>query len=173
MSRPLDLKMTKFILMMLLLIPIELYAVDNEIIYNDLFSIEVPADWEIENNKFRQIIIANSKDTYDGWPTEMLMTDYCVIGGQPKEAKAVQCGTCSEKIFIDILRQEKNHDGDYPIEKTINQGVTEFKVELISNDGAKISKLLCHKNGHVFMMFMSSRKPTEGFNNIFQSIKWK
>ena len=149
-----------------------LFAEELQIIDTEVFSIEFPQTYKIKKDKNNKLLFAHSKDTYDGWPTEMVIVDYCKINGKPKEASTLQCKTCSEEMFIELLKKSKTHNGPFEIEKSINQGTTEYRSGKIS-DGGKISILKCNQNGQLFMILATSRKATDQFGNIYQSVKLK
>ena len=148
-------------------------AEDVKLVNTEVFSLEIPKSWIINEEKEKKYLFAHTNESHDGWPVEMIMIDYCKMGGPPKEVNSIQCGICSEKIFIEFLKQPKNHHGPFDIEKSIKNGVVEYRSGKFGNDGAKVSVLKCNKNGQIYMMLMASKKPTNEFANILSSLKLK
>ncbi len=152
--------------------PMSLLAVDMQVIDTEVFTIELPQTYKIIEEKNQKYLFAHSKDNYDGWPTEMVIIDYCKIDGKPKEANTLQCNACSEEKFIELLKLSKTQHGPFEIEKSINQSTTEYRAGKIS-EGGKISILKCNQNGQIHMILGTSKKATKQFVNISQSVKLK
>ncbi len=165
--------MKKLLCLLILIVPVHVFAGQKAILDTSVFSIEVPSNWLVKHEKQRQFLFAHSQDTYDGWPVQMLIIDYCKVGGAQKEKNTIQCTTCSENILIEILKRSKTGDGPYSIKKSEYENTTEYKVENFQNNEAKISKLYCGENGQIFLELMSSKKPTEEFLKILETIQLK
>jgi len=165
--------MRKLLLLLILVVPALVFASHYKIIDTDVFSIEVPGDWSVKHEKQRQFLLAHSQDSYDGWPVQMLVIDYCKVGGPQKEKNTIQCNECSENTLVEFLKQSKTGDEKHSVIKTKQGDTTEYKVENYENNEAKISKLYCGENSQMFFMLMTSKKPAAEFLKILETVKLK
>jgi hypothetical protein len=145
----------------------------------ELFSIDIPTRWTVENNE-ANIIFAFGDRVVEGNPAPQLSVLHCSNDPSAKEKGMSFCKkTCSEEAS-DIERDSVT--GDPPLPPTVrtihkNDGSSQFTHELAVTPSITVSTALsCNKKGQVLLR-LTSDQPMEiarkQFFEILASLHWE
>ena len=143
-----------------------------------LFTIEVPDQWQVQDDKTSTILVTGSKIS-DGMPSPFLSIQYCVTSASLKSPGQSQCDrTCSEKAQSLTSNDKLNGTEFSPIKKSEKEkDVTEYSVELqVPATISALMALSCSGSGQVHVGLVSD-EPKEVtkqlFEKILKSLRWK
>lgn len=140
-------------------------------INTDLFSIEIPDQWHVEDDK-TGVILASGDKVVDKTMLPFLSIQYCAIGDAPKFEKFYKCteASCSQES-LDFLFSEKGFTLA-PIKTRMNSDETvEYSTEgLIEyNNGSVLAYVRCGHSVQVYISMVSDQ-PLEVSRNMFSKI---
>ena len=142
-----------------------------------MFSIEVPSQWEVEDNKSDVILVMGNR-LRDRTPMPFLSVQYCATK-LPNGAEATQCDEpCSEKSLAFLKEDDSEGFQTSAVVNSIQQdGSVQFKTELIASpEIVGFMVLSCSDAGQVYLSLTSDQPQSEAkrvFNSIVSSLKWK
>lgn len=153
------------------------FAANAATINTALFSIEVPDQWHIEDNK-SGIVLALGRDLVGSHPSPILWMQYCAVGDNAKPAGVIPCDKpCSEKPLIELMGEGAKESLRAPVRRERPNGVTEWSIVAVSSESefGQIA-LLCHASAQVFLSFTSAGPSKEAASllaRMLDSLKWK
>lgn len=140
-------------------------------INTDLFSIEIPEQLHIENDK-TGVILASGNKVVDKTMLPFLSIQYCAIGDAPKFEKFYKCTEACSQKSPDFLFSEKGFITLAPIKTRMNSDetvecTTEGLIEY--NKGSALAYLRCGHSVQVYIS-MASDQPLEISRSMFSKI---
>jgi len=153
-------------------------AANATTITTSLFSIEVPDQWKVEDNK-ASIVLAFGSKALNGMPSPFLSVQYCVNNTPSEESGQNRCNQlCNEKA-INLTSNTKLQGAQFsPLEITTKEeDVTEYSSELISpSPFTALVTLSCSRHGQVYFSLVSDsphETTKKQFADIVKSLRWK
>jgi hypothetical protein len=153
-------------------------AANAAMLDTNLFTLEVPDQWQIEDNKTNLVLVIGNK-IVDGVPLPSLSIQYCMIGDQLKPLSLSRCDKPCTERSLDFLFNEKKSGLNFSqttSEKKPN-GIIEYSAKVThSGDISAMATLSCSSTGQAYISLVSDQpkeKSEELFSIILRSLKWK
>jgi hypothetical protein len=163
---------------LLLLALLQSCAANAAMVNTNLFSLEVPDQWRIEDNKTSVILVMGNK-VVDGMPLPFLSIQYCMVGDSSKPSGLRRCDEPCAERSLDFSSNEKTKGLNFSqiTTQTKPNGVIEYSTEATYSDSiAAMATLSCSSTGQAYISLVSEQTKEmskEIFTIILRSLKWK
>jgi len=154
------------------------FAASAATITTALFSIDLPDQWGVEDNK-SSIVLAAGKDLVGSHPSPFLSIQYCAVGAHATRPDVHPCDKpCSEASLHEMLGENPQGIVLPPVTRRQRPdgGIELSMVTARSeNENGRLA-LACSASAQLYIWFMSSGTAKETdtlFANILASLKWK
>ena len=154
------------------------HSVSAAKIETDLFSIDVPDQWRVEDDKSSTILVMGDR-ILDQTPMPFLGIQYCaqtdLLGAEVKPCNE----PCSEKS-LDFLTSEQFGDLTFSavVKHMKKGGIVEYSTEAVSPilRSTMFAAQSCSNAGQVYVFLVSDQSNEDAksvFESVIGSIKWK
>ena len=144
-----------------------------------LFSIDVPDQWNVEDNKASIILVMGDR-IRDRMPMPFLSIQYCTLTEPPADSDLRRCNDpCSKKSLSFLTDRQPRGVKLSPIAEVRKPNrIVEYSTESASspNGGVAFATLSCSSTGQVYVSLVSDEPKNDAkavFNSVVESIKWK
>ncbi len=154
------------------------FCLNAETISTELFTIETPNHWIVEDDKLSAIAVTGKK-IVDATPLPFLLIQYCKNSKASSPNGPRHCdATCSKKSLESSFRNS-NKDMQFSsiVYNVKPSGAIEYSAEAtIPKNGSAFATLSCTTHAQVYVSMLSDEEKTIAkpvFERIMSSLKWK
>jgi len=153
------------------------HPVSAKEIRTELFTVDVPSEWKVEDNK-QSIVLAMGPSMAGGLPTPFLSIQYC-SSGEVDGKNLVKCNEqCSDKSLSLLLKKRLSGIVFSPITEEKNEsGDVAFHSE--ANADGKVSvaaTMVCGIKGNIYISLVSENSTTTStrlLKTVQRSLRWR